>query len=137
MTVSADDIKRMVDDAMAGMEKLSEEDRASNKAKFAEVLGDKDKAAEMLKEATDLIAAHDKDGDGKLNKEEFMAYAQAAWDQSASKGWKLPEPAPVSDWEFSFEAYCRAHGVTDGLTAEQIFVCAGQKQKAVKEAMGI
>ena len=44
MTVSADDIKRMVDDAMAGMEKLSEEDRASNKAKFAEVLGDKDKA---------------------------------------------------------------------------------------------
>ena len=101
---------------------------------MAEMMGDKDKMAETLALHTQLIKDHDKDGDGKLNKEEWMAYAQTSFDQAPSQGWQIPE-ANKEEWEFTFDAYCRANG-TDSLTAEQIFSCSGQKQKAVKEALG-
>ena len=127
MTISADDLAKLVEHAMATMGKLSEEDKAANKAKLAEMMGDEGKRAEIMKEASDAFDAHDKDGDGKLNKEEFMANAQAAWDQAASKGWKVPSDTPTDEWEFTYDAYCRATGATDGLTKEQIFTCAGQK----------
>ena len=127
MTISADDLAKLVEHAMATMNKLSEEDKAANKAKFTEMMGDEGKKAEIMKEASDNFDTNDKDGDGKLNKEEFMAMSQAAWDQAASKGWKMPADAPTDEWEFTFEAYSRAAGTTDGLTKEQLFGCAGQK----------
>ena len=133
MSLSAEDLAKMIEIDKKNRAKLTEEQNASNKAKLAELMADQEKMQAAMASQTEIFAAADKDGDGKLNWEEYQEYTAGAIAKGTEKGWHVA-PHDEADLKFSWEAYCRAGGDTSGVTQATIFAAGGQVMAAMKAA---
>ena len=72
-------------------ENLTDDQIAENKTKFAALFSDQAKMAEAMAKGSQMFKDADKDGDGFLNKDEFIAYGRAGEAHAKEMGWHIPE----------------------------------------------
>ena len=111
MPLEGADLERAIELSVEMNQRITKEQRASNMVKYAELMGDKDRLESAMTEGKVRFDAADKDGDGRLNEEEWLTYAQGESEHALSKGWE------VAPWDETAKAQCiEAYGLQDKIS---------------------
>ena len=76
MPLEGADLEKAIDMGVSRGKLLTPEQRASNKAKLAELMANPEALAELMDGGKTRFEAADADGDGRLNLDEWNAYVE-------------------------------------------------------------
>ena len=109
---------------------LTDDQRAENKAKMGALFSDPAKIEEMKSNAKAQFVASDVDGDGKLNKAEFLDHCKKSETNGKAQGWHVPEQTDES-LEAWWNLLVEVTGSSE-LSEDQLNAINGQVMGAIK-----
>ena len=120
MAIPPEQAAPLVDQMMAKWEKFTDAQKETWKQKFTELMGNPDLMKQAEEEGMATFKASDTNGNGKLNRAEFIDHSSKEEANYAAKGWPV---FGFTDEEHGgvYDILAAAMGAdADGLTADQL-----------------